>query len=105
MAIKILCKITEQGTHSFFLKKDRTDYYLFSQNYRKGVHKYYARSVPFNEAIDFSRSKHDSAILRTMEKIKTHTKYIEKQYNIVICQKSQRRRNVRPFDFTDHFYA
>ena len=105
MTIKIYCQTTAQGMHSFYLKKDNVDYYLFSQNYRRGVHRYYGRSVSFNEAIDFSRSKHDSAILRTMEKIKIYTKYIEKQYSIIVCKRSEKRQCHRSFDFDNPFYA
>ena len=105
MTIKVYCQTTARGIHSFFLKKDSADYYLFSQNYRKGVHKYYSRSVSFDEAIDFSRSKQDSAILHTMEKIKIYTKYIEKQYNVTICKKSQKRPPRRPYDYDGRSYA
>jgi hypothetical protein len=48
---------------------DGKEYYLFTQNYRRGVADFFRYSVSFDQAIDFSRAKKDCAILRTMEKI------------------------------------
>ena len=41
MKTKIYCKTQEKGVHTFYLNKDGRIYYLFSQDYRKGVSKYY----------------------------------------------------------------
>ena len=87
MKTKIYCKTQEKGVHTFYLNKDGQVYYLFSQDYRKGVSKYYSTPISLNEAIDCSRAKRDSAILRTMEKIASSIKYIEKQYQVAICSR------------------
>ena len=102
MKIKIYCTTKTKGTHSFYIKKDGTDYYLFSQDYRRGVQEYFGRSVSFDEAIDFSRAKKDNAILHTMEKLSLYSKYIERQYGIAICKKSICRR---PKTFDRRAYA
>ena len=36
----IYCEPTARGVHTFFLVVNGKEYYLFSQNYRKGVHAY-----------------------------------------------------------------
>ena len=91
MKTKIYCKTQEKGVHTFYLDQGDEVYYLFSQNYRKGVNKYYGCPISLDEAIDCSRAKRDSAILRTMEKITTSVRYLEKQYNIAIYKKSVKK--------------
>lgn len=102
MKTKIYCKTQIKGIHSFYVKKDGMDYYLFSQDYRRGVQEYYGRAVSFDEAIDFSRAKKDNAVIRTMEKIMMYSKYIERQYGVAICKKSICRR---PKTFDRRAYA
>jgi hypothetical protein len=41
--------------------------------------------------MDFSRAKGDSAIIRTMEKLPSHIRYIEREYDIEILRKTARR--------------
>ena len=41
----IYCKRTDCGFHSFYLVVNGQEYYLFRQNYRKGVQKYYGDGV------------------------------------------------------------
>ena len=91
MKTKIYCNTQEKGIHTFYLNKDGQVYYLFSQDYRKGVSKYYSTPISLNEAIDCSRAKRDSAILRTMEKIASSIKYIEKQYQVAIYSRSVKK--------------
>ena len=43
--VKIYCKATAKGVHSFFPTAEGNEYYLFSQNYRKGVQEYFGRGV------------------------------------------------------------
>ena len=88
MKTKIYCKTQEKGVHTFYLNHGGEVYYLFAQDYRKGVNKYYGCPISFDEAIDYSRAKRDNAILRTMEKIMASVRYLEKQYNIAIYKKS-----------------
>ena len=92
MKIKIYCTAQNKNTTTFYLRKDGVDYFLFSQEYRKGVQAYYSRVVTFDDAIDFSRAKHDFAILHTMKKIAIYSKYIEKHYGIAISKSSVSRR-------------
>ena len=102
MKTKISCLVNAKGMHTFFLRKDGKEYYLFTQNYRRGVADFFRYSVSFDQAIDFSRAKKDCAILRTMEKIALYTKYIERYYGIVIYDKAD---NARPKYFENCVYA
>lgn len=88
----IYCEPTEQGVHSFFLVTEGQEYYLFSQNYRKGVHAYYSKGVSLVEAINYSKTHNDNALIRTMSKLPMYIKYIEKEYGIEVLERTKRKR-------------
>jgi hypothetical protein len=58
----IYCEPTDRGVHNFYLLCDEKSYYLFSQDYRKGVQEYFARGVSINESMKFSKAHNDSAL-------------------------------------------
>lgn len=88
MNAKVYCKTTEKGIHSFYLKLQNETYYLFSQSYRKGVNDFYQNGVVLKEALNHSKSRHDAAIERTMTKIPMYIKYIEKEYDVEVLNKT-----------------
>jgi hypothetical protein len=95
MKYTISCKITSTGVHTFYLSTQNDSYYLFSHNYRRGVNKYFADGVILDRAIDFSRANGDSAIIRTMQKIPTYIKYIEREYDIEVLRKTAQKNAAR----------
>ena len=91
----IYCEPTERGVHSFFLIADGQEYFLFRQNYRKGVQAYYSKGVPLADAINFSKTHNDSALIRTMSKLPMYIKYVEKVYGIEVLERTKKKsRNV-----------
>ena len=84
----IYCKPTAKGIHSFYLVNDGKEYFLFNQNYRKGVHKFFSCGVSINVAMDIARANRDHAIIRTMEKLHNYIKYIEKEYCIAVLART-----------------
>lgn len=91
MKTTIFCKRSEKGPHDFYLSVGRKKYYLFTQDYRKGVDQYFAGGVLIDDAIDYSKSKHDSAIEKTMTKIPVFVKYIEKEYGIKVMDQTKKK--------------
>ena len=87
----IYCEPTERGVHSFFLIADGQEYFLFRQNYRKGVQAYFSKGVPLADAINFSKTHNDSALIRTMSKLPMYIKYVEKEYGIEILEQTKKR--------------
>jgi hypothetical protein len=81
--------------HSFYLRTGREEFYLFSQNFRKGVHEFYAGGVELGRAMDRSRGRYDCAILRTMDKLPKYISYVEKEYDTAILEKTK-KHNKRP---------
>ena len=91
----IYCEPTACGVHTFFLVVNGQKYYLFSQNYRKGVHAYYSKGVPLTQAVNYSKTHNDSALIRTMSKLPMYIKYVEKEYGIEVLKRTKKkRRNV-----------
>ena len=80
MKATIYCKATDKGIHTFYLRSEGCDYYLFRQNYRRGVDEYFRSGVVLERAIDFGKSRQNEAIQRTMQKLPSYIKYIEKEY-------------------------
>lgn len=95
MKIRIYCKPTAQGIHSFFLLTDEGEFFLFNQNYRKGVHSYFSKGVRLDEARKFSKSNHDSAVIKTMNKLPVYIKYIEKKYGITVLEQTKKRNHLQ----------
>lgn len=91
MKEKIYCKITDKEIHSFYLSTNKGDYFLFQQNYRKGVNDYFEKGVTLNEALNFSKSRQDNAIMRTMSKLPTYIKYVEKEYKVEVLEKTKQK--------------
>jgi len=85
---KIFCKNVERGIHNFYVQHEGKEYYLFSQEFKKGVHDYYRSGVVLKQAFDHSRAKFDPALNRTMRKLYSHVKYIEKEYDIRLLNRA-----------------
>lgn len=92
MKTTVFCTPTAKGIHSFYLTYEGEDYFLFNQNYRKGVHEFYSDGVSLNAALKFALAHQDSAILRTMEKLPMYIKYVEKEYGIAVLEQTIKKQ-------------
>ena len=95
MKATVYCKATDKGTHTFYLVSEGREYFLFHQNFRRGVAEYYRYGVTVNEAINFGRSKHNTALINTMEKLPAYIKYVEKEYGIEVLKQTAKKNNRR----------
>ncbi|MCR5742289.1 MAG: hypothetical protein K6F92_00970 [Lachnospiraceae bacterium] len=91
MKDRIYCTDQRHGIHSFYLQTAEGSYYLFSQDFRQGVHRFYNRGVTLNEALDFYRAHGDNAIMKTMRKLPLYIKYVEKEFEIAVMEQTKRR--------------
>lgn len=90
MRTEIYCKATGKGIHSFYLVIGNEEFFLFSQAYRKGVEQFYCNGVRLDEAFNHSKAHKDSAITRTMNKIPMYIRYIEKEYDLEVLERTKR---------------
>ena len=95
MKATVYCKATDKGVHTFYLAQGREEYFLFHQNFRRGVKEYFGRGVSINEAFNFSRSHHNTALIHTMEKLPAYIKYVEKEYGIEVLNQTAKKNQVR----------
>ena len=93
MKTTIYCKPTNKGVHTFYLIVGNEEFFLFSQAYRKGVEEYYGKGVSIDKSMKYSRAHNDVAITRTMDKIPMYVKYIEKEYNIEVFERTKRKKS------------
>ena len=93
MKTKIYCKISSKGAHNFYISTDEGEYFLFSQNYRRGVNDYFKNGVNLNEVFNFARCKYDNAVIRTKSKLPMYIKYVEKEYGITILDKTKKKKS------------
>lgn len=91
MMTTVYCVPAAKGVHAFYLKDGEKSFFLFSQNYRKGVQRYFSRGVSVDAATDFSRAHGDSALMRTMSKLPAHIRYVEKEYGIAVLRQTVKR--------------
>lgn len=91
MKTEIYCTVSCKGTHSFFLRRNGKDYFLFNQNYKKSVHKYFQSGVLLKNGINFNKIHGDGALTNTMEKLPAYIKYIEKEYQIAVFEKTKEK--------------
>ena len=91
MANTIYCETTAKGIQSFFINANGETHFLFSQNFRRGVKEYFERGVRIDEAINFARAKGDNAVMRTMEKLPSYIRYVEREYGMEVLRKTARK--------------
>ena len=91
MTAIVFCKPTAKGIHSFYVEASGETHFLFSQDYRRGVNEYFRDGVRLDDALNFSRAKGDNAIKRTMEKLPSYIKYIEREYDLEILRQTAKK--------------
>jgi hypothetical protein len=77
--------------HEFYISADGTEYYLFTQAFRRSVDEYYRQGVIIDKAISHGIGRKDRAIHKTMDKLKLYIRYIEAQEEIVLLRKTGKK--------------
>ena len=80
-----------KGKLSFYLVTEDRDYYLFTQEKRKGVREFFRGGVTLDRAIHHGIGKRDWALHRTMDRVLMHIKYLEKEQGITVLRQSQKK--------------
>ncbi len=100
----IYCKTTAKGIQSFYIEIGAKRYYLFSQRYYVGVRNFFVGGRQLNELSNACKNV-NMAVRRTAEKMSTYLKYVEKEYNVVIYDKRDKRKSRRGNKFNDRRVA
>ena len=94
----IYCTASSKGKQSFYLIKDRTKYFLFTQDFRISNKDIFAQGVFL---FDVSKlKKHRSFSVRhTALKIPKYIKYIEKEFGIAVLDKKPAKEYINQSDW------
>ena len=88
--VSVYCRTTKKGEQSFYLIHAERRYYLFTQAFRRSNQEYFGKGILLKDVHDFSRAR-SYATERTLEKIRRFIPYIEKEHNVAIRRKTERR--------------
>lgn len=87
----VYCENATQGMQSYFLRVEKRDYYLFSQQFRKSNKEFFEKGVALNAALDYSLSE-STSVRKTMSKLIPHIRYVEKTYDLLILRKTRKAK-------------
>ena len=88
MKTMIQCTENKLGGHAFYVKHKGTDYLLFNQKYHNGVDKVFCNGLDLRYSLDPKTAKGDTAVLKTITKMKMSIKYIEREFQVKILDSS-----------------
>ncbi len=89
----IYCKTEHKGEQSFYLNHYGKTYYLFTQAYRVSVKEHFQNGYIIDKRYNYS-SSHGHAVRKTLDKIRQMIPFIEKECNISVLRKTQRKGSV-----------
>lgn len=92
-AAVVFCVVPESDveSHDFYVKVENEAYFLFRQPWRYGVNQFFENGVRIDKTIKGTLKKYDHAVLKTIEKLPAHIKYIEKEYGIAILNQTKKK--------------
>ena len=90
MQAKVTCKTTAKDTQTFYVNVNGKEYFLFEQEYRISVKKHFRKGMTINQINDYSNVT-SNAVKRTLEKLPSYIRYIEKEYDIAIYEKTKKK--------------
>ena len=93
MANFIYSRTTDKDKQTFYLVSQDREYYLFTQKFRRGVKEYFHNKVLLRDALDVSKSRRDTALIRTMTKFPMYIRYIEKEYGITVLESTMKKQS------------
>ena len=94
MQATVFCKTTAKATQSFFVKVGGRDYFLFQQDFRKSNKEFFRNGVGVHAINNYS-GVHSTAVKKTLDKLPSYIRYIEKEYDVAIYEKQKVDGHIR----------
>ncbi len=88
MQSKIFCKTVAKGKQSFYIAVGGKTYFLFQQAYRVSNKEFFQQGVRVDEINKYA-GVHSAAVRKTLDKLPTYIRYVEKEYGIAIYNKTK----------------
>ncbi len=91
---KIYCTGNGNKQLNFYVKQGGESHFLFTQRFNSTAYDFYKNGVSLDKAMSFKYSKklNCSIMTKVSEKITRYLKYIEKEYDMIILEKTRRIR-------------
>lgn len=93
MKTTVYCKTVAKDTLGFFARIGNRDYFLFNQPYKKSLMDFFYNGATVNAINDYT-SAHSTAVRRTLDKLPSYIKYIEKEYDVAIYEKTKALKTI-----------
>lgn len=87
--------LVEKKKLNFFIQVNNECHFLFSQNFTQEVYDFFGNGVTLDRALDPSQAKRNKSVLRVIEKIPSHIRYIEQEYGLTLLRKTAKKRDAR----------
>lgn len=94
MQAKIFCRTVAKGKQSFYVTVNGDKYFLFTQDYRVSNKKFFQNGVSISEINNYS-GVHSAAVRKTLDKLPSYIRYVEKEYGVAIYEKTKRAQQLK----------
>ena len=94
MQAKIFCKTIAKGKQSFYVTVNEKRYFLFTQDYRISNKEFFQNGVGISEKNKYA-NVHSTAVKRTLDKLPAYIRYVEKEYDVAIYEKTQKAQKLQ----------
>lgn len=88
MKSKIYCRTVAKEKQAFFITVSGKEYFLFEQSYRKSVKEFFSCGVDIDKINNYTGA-HSAAVRKTLDKLPAFVKYVEKEHELEIYEKSK----------------
>lgn len=93
--VKIIGTLNERcNLIDFYAEDGQERVYIFSRKYRTNLFNYFRKGISTRNLYDFTKTRRSSVVINTMLQLRTHLRYIEKEYGVAILEK--RGENKKP---------
>lgn len=93
--VKIIGTLNERSNLiDFFAEDEQESVYIFSRKYRTNLFNYFRKGISTRKLYDFTKTHRSSVVINTMLQLRTHLRFIEKEYGVAILE--QRGENKKP---------
>lgn len=93
--VKIIGTLNERSNLiDFFAEDEQESVYIFSRKYRTNLFNYFRKGISTRKLYDFTKTRRSSVVINTILQLRTHLRFIEKEYGVEILEK--RGENKKP---------
>ena len=89
----VYCKTEHRGVQTFYLNHLGHNYPLFAQAYRASVRELFHKAYLLEQGFDYTLG--GNAVRRTLDKIKQAIPHVEREWNICVLKRTQRKNDAR----------